>query len=265
MGQGFSKEGKDGFSPFTIEHTTKENIEKINGVLETFRNNNVGPLVQYLDETNLTKGMKGEILKHHQVLIDNHKVNENDEELLKRIGLTTDEQMISKFPNHMLFENTPGLKDIKGNIINILKNYRFYEYKYIFLNLFIMQFSETIIKAFEQTMIDIKTSASAYIIQQNNSYGDFIKEISDMVALKPEDVKTLNDLSSNTQERLKESVKHFIGNLEGNQMKTIEEVLKSLQQVKTTTTDRGGKRKGGRRTKPLLKKTKPRKTRRNTN
>ena len=231
MGNTFSSESPDGnFTPFILSPKAKQNVINIKTVLDTFTKNNMGKLVQYLDGTNITPELKGKIVEHHSHLINNHSIDEDDEKLLKSIGLITEQQIVEKFPNHKVFDSIPGLQDIKGNIINILKNYRFYEYKYIYLNLFLMQFSETIIEAFTQTMDDIKLSASAYVIKQNEMYGQFIHQISDMIALSEADRKNMNAMTELTRNKLELATKTFYENIQKNQMKTLEEVLHSLQQ-----------------------------------
>lgn len=252
MGQLLSAEAKDGkedpnFRPFVLSEKAKANVFDIKKVLDSFAGNNMKTLFDYLSlKTNIPEELRNKILEHHSDLIKNHQIDEDDTKLLASIGLTTDKQITERFPNHAIFESIPGLTNIKGNIINILKNYRFYEYKYIYLNLFLMQFSETIINAFMQTTEDLKASASAYIMTQNDRYGQFMQQISDMVVLSEEDRKNINNLTKITKNELEKTTTNFYQQIEKNQMKTLQDVLKSLQQEvqsKDTGKTKGGKSK----------------------
>ena len=212
-GAGSKRRGSD---PKELKDEYAKHIDNITDAFEAYKSNDMTGLAALLDKFPMSDAVRTSILNQHETILKHFSGSTNGKEL-SNTQLQAYQQKVSKevFSGIKLSDETEKAlqnnKEFKGKLdkvqdilTNLYSKYKFFEFKYIEMNLFMIKVVDEVDMLFEKSNALTMAQIAALREQHEREFNAFIERLEQLGKNTDENyIKELSSLSAETLSRIK--------------------------------------------------------------
>lgn len=219
-------------------------LAKLSKVVLDIKKNNTPGVVEALKDANIDKELQNNIIKVHENImkdLDESVIqNLDDKELYEAIGKKVSSEMNTKASklkstlpkDQRIFEQ---FDEMEMTMKLLTQRYRFYEYKYTQLNLFMLAFTDKCFKACSTYIDFVRAASSQHSQNQIDVYVKMLQNLKESNLMDEEAFKRLLKSTENMKNNMEQLKEEFEKKIREKSNLAVEELVQALQPQPNTS------------------------------